>query len=331
MRSIPAITSILSPSGISDYARSSYNLSGQVICVLLKAGINHTYRIQSNEGLFVFRIYCYNWRTVGEIEAELQLLQSLYQRAVSVSQPLADVRGEYIQHISAPEGTRYGVLFSFAKGEKRQNYNNEIHYEVGRLMAAIHHHTKNLIVKRVHYTQDVLLYQSLEHINGFLPEETDEMQFLKELLPLLENKLMEAQQASVPKGVVHLDMWFDNFAISDQGKITVFDFDFCGNGNLCLDVAYYVMQLYNTEKDEKERETKVASFYEGYESICTISEVEKSLIPVLGVCLYYFYLGTQCKRFNDWSSSFLNEVYLKKYINQFIKPYAFKTGLVMSD
>jgi len=52
---------------------------------------------------------------------------------------------------------------------------------------------------------------------------------------------------------------------------TLFDFDFCGNGWLCLDIAYYILQLHSTEKDETNRAEKMAAFYEGYQTVEEIS------------------------------------------------------------
>jgi hypothetical protein len=42
---------------------------------------------------------------------------------------------------------------------------------------------------------------------------------------------------------------------------------------------------------------------------------------MLGVSLYFFYLGIQCQRFENWSNSFLNETYLKRFINLLVKTY----------
>jgi hypothetical protein len=50
---------------------------------------------------------------------------------------------------------------------------------------------------------------------------------------------------------------------------------------------------------------------------------------MLGVSLYFFYLGIQCQRYENWSNSFLNEVYLKRFINLLVKRYFEETGLVM--
>ncbi len=113
----------------------------------------------------------------------------------------------------------------------------------------------------------------------------------------------------------------------DEEEVTLYDFDFCGNGWLCYDIAYYILQLHSTEKDENECELKVNAFLKGYESITKITHDEKRLLPVLGVSLYFFYLGIQCQRFDNWSNTFLNESYLKRFINLLVKKYFEKNKL----
>ena len=321
MNKFAVLTSVISPASIALFTGEKYDLSKGVVCKLLKTGINHTYKIESENHFFIFRIYSYNWRTKEEIAEELKLLNLLKQNGISISFPIADKKGELIQTIEAPEGKRFAVMFSYAHGRKIQHYNSEIHYLIGKMMAQIHNLTQNLKLQRIQYQSDILLDQSIKNIQEFLSADTEEMQFLLHTQPILEEKIVHANTAFIRSGIVHLDIWFDNFNISGDQKITLFDFDFCGNGWLCLDVAYYLMQLYNTEKNEAERAQKTASFLAGYESVQIISDEEKKLLPYLGVCLYYFYLGVQCARFNNWSNTFLNEVYLKRYITVFIKGY----------
>lgn len=82
------------------------------------------------------------------------------------------------------------------------------------------------------------------------------------------------------------------------------------------------MQLHNIEKYEpSDYEPKVGSFLSGYESVTPLSAEEKRLLPMLGVSLYFFYLGVQCARYHNWSNSFLNETYLKRFINGLVKRY----------
>jgi Ser/Thr protein kinase RdoA (MazF antagonist) len=131
----------------------------------------------------------------------------------------------------------------------------------------------------------------------------------------------KADVSQLRSGPVHMDIWFDNMNITDAGEINIFDFDFCGNGWQCLDLAYYILQLHSTEKDETEREAKKTSFLSGYESVTKITDEEKRLLPMLGVSMYFFYLGIQSQRFDNWANVFLNETYLKRFINLLVKKY----------
>lgn len=321
MNIFPVTSSILSSIGIAHYVKEKYSLAAVTNCTLLKTGINHTYRINSNNESYIFRVYSYNWRTKEEIAEELNFLQLLKQNNVAVSYPVADNSKNYINTINAPEGLRYAVLFSFAKGQKVLNFNEDIHFKIGQLMAKIHILSKDFALKRITYTPEVLLTESLKNIKPFLPDDTEEMQFLITTKPILEKELSAANNNFLRKGIVHMDIWFDNLNISNNNEVTLFDFDFCGNGWLCLDIAYYILQLHSTEKNEVERAEKMKAFYNGYETIEKITSEEKRLIPFLGVCMYYFYLGVQCNRFENWSNTFLNEVYLKRYITVLVKAY----------
>ncbi|GAA3560474.1 phosphotransferase [Snuella lapsa] len=114
------------------------------------------------------------------------------------------------------------------------------------------------------------------------------------------------------KGVVHMDIWYDNMAVTNEKEITIFDFDFCGNGAQILDLGYFCKQLFHIEADKKEYERKMKYFLEGYQSIRLLSDDELKLIPQAGLAVYVFYLGVQAQRF-DWSNIFLSENYLKMF------------------
>lgn len=121
---------------------------------------------------------------------------------------------------------------------------------------------------------------------------------------------------SLRKGVVHLDIWSDNLHIDAAGKICFFDFDFCGNGWLALDLAFYIGQLSVMGVAPERLPEQKAAFLEGYESITVLSEAEKAVLPALSKALLIFYLGVQCQRFK---SLFINEHYVKRFINLRIK------------
>ena len=321
MEAFPVINSILSASHLAKFLQNRYNLSASTTCKLLKTGINHSYLVSDGADKFVFRVYSLDWRSQTEISEEIRLLNLLRDGGVSVSYPLKDVGGSYIQQITAPEGMRSGVMFSFAEGEKLLNLSGEQHHKIGETMARIHGLTQGLQLQRVHYTPPVVLQRPFQYLNSFLPAESEEMAWMLSAQKYLLNEIANTDETQMRKGAVHLDILFDNMNITKEGLVTIFDFDFCGNGWLAYDIAYNILQIHSTEKDVAERERKKRSFIEGYESVAPISAEEKRLLPVLGVSLYFFYLGIQAQRFDNWSNVFFNETYLKRFIKMLVRSF----------
>ncbi|MGY4384478.1 Ser/Thr protein kinase RdoA (MazF antagonist) [Pedobacter sp. UYP24] len=321
MEQIPVISSTLSADCLGLLVANKYGLAGYVTCKLLKTGINHTYLIEHASNKFVFRVYSFNWRSDVEINEEIRLLNLLKETGISVSFPLKDADNNYIQYLEAPEGRRQGVLFSFAEGDKQLNFSADLHFKVGETMAKIHQATCNLILERVTYTPKIVLEDSLLQLRKFLPADSDEMAWMLSAQQYLLDEINKADVTQLRNGSIHLDIWFDNMNITKDGMITIFDFDFCGNGWFCYDIAYYILQLHSTEKDPEQRDLKVENFLRGYESVTKITDEEKRLLPILGVSLYFFYLGIQCQRYDNWSNVFLNETYLKRFINLLVRKY----------
>ncbi|MET3878582.1 phosphotransferase [Chitinophaga sp. OAE865] len=321
MNHFPVSSSHLSAPHLALFLQSQYNEADGAGCHLVKSGINDTYQVNASSGKYMFRVYSLHWRAISEISEELRLLLLLKENNIPVSWPLADKQGNFIQTLNAPEGERYGVLFTFAEGEKLLHYDEELHAKAGVIMARMHQLTRSLPLNRVTYTAKNLLEDPLVSIKKFLPADSPEMAFMTAAQAHLLQILQDADLPALPQGVVHMDIWFDNMNIRADQEITLFDFDFCGNGWQCLDVAYYILQLHSVIRDMPECQAKTNRFLEGYNSVMPLTAEEKRLLPALGVCMYFFYLGVQCDRFYNWSNSFLNESYLKRFINLLVKRY----------
>lgn len=320
MLPFPVSNSTLSTKHLAEFLQKEYQLDSKTDCKLLKTGISHTYLLTTESEKFIFRIYSLDWRTKDEILEEIRLLNLLKDNQISVSYPIADPNGHYIKELNAPEGIRFGVLFSFARGAKALNYAPEIHYKVGETIGKIHRLTENFKLDRVTYTSEVLLDKAFEYLKLFLNPEREEMIYMSDLKEILKLELDSADRSQIRFGAVHTDMWFDNMHFFGD-EITIFDFDFCGNGMLCQDLGYYIMQLYNLEKDETQFNLKLESFLEGYESVSSFSEEEKRILPYISTAIYFFFLGIQCRRYDNWSNVFLNEIYLGRFINLIIKKW----------
>ena len=327
MKTFPVTNSTLSATHLGALLQGNYDFGSNVSCRLLKTGINDTYLVASGDNKYVFRVYSLNWRSEKEIKEEIRLLNLLKENGIPVSYPITDTIGNYIHELAAPEGKRYGVMFSFAKGEKLLNIPADVHFKIGGIMAKMHRLTANLKLERVNYSPKVVLVDSFDQLKKFISADTEEMIFMALAQQYLLNELANADAGEIRNGVVHMDIWFDNLSIDKDNEVTLFDFDFCGNGWLCYDIAYYILQINSTEKDENECRLKTEAFLNGYESITKISDEERRLLPALGVSLYFFYLGIQCQRFDNWSNTFLNETYLKRFIDLLVKKYFEKNSL----
>jgi len=322
MTHFPVTNSNISATHLGLFLQETYSLSKDTSCHLIKAGINDTYLVTDNSDKFVFRVYSLNWRSKTEIDEEIRLLNLLKDHSISISYPLSDNENNYIQTLNAPEGDRFAVLFTFASGEKKHLISEETHFQIGELIARLHKITTNQKLNRVDYTPEVILVNSLKKVSSFLTADTEEMNFMRSAQTYLLKEFENADKSQIRQGIVHLDIWFDNLNITPDNHVTIFDFDFCGNGWLCLDIAYYILQLHNIEKYEaNDYQPKVDHFLKGYESVTPLSAEEKRLIPMLGVSIYFFYLGVQCERYDNWSNSFLSENYLKRFINGLVKRY----------
>ncbi|SUX46348.1 phosphotransferase [Chryseobacterium indoltheticum] len=317
MTTFPVIASTLSEKDLSNFIIEKYNLNSNFECKLFRTGINHTYFISDSNTKYIVRVYCHNWRSKTEITEELKLLKTLKSNNLSVSFPISDKNDELIHEVNAPEGIRYVVLFSFANGEKKRFMTNENCFAIGSLIAKIHNITAGNKIDRVNYDSEILLKKSYNYLKQFFTEDLNEMKFLKEIGKKISKSFQENNLKDSQKGIVHLDIWYDNFSINAENEITIFDFDNCGNGLLVLDVGYFCKQLFFIEQDKNQYELKVKSFLEGYRELRELSDKEIDLIPEAGAAIFIFYLGVQAQRF-DWSNIFLTENYLKMFVGRII-------------
>lgn len=321
MSHFPVTNSNLSANHLATYLSEHYHFLNNCSCRFIKPGINDTYLVENEEKKYVFRVYSYNWRSATEIQQELQFLDLLKSKSISISYPILDNANQYIQALKAPEGIRYGVLFSFAKGKKKMRSSEKLHAKIGAAMANIHQVSQSRALDRPTYNESTLLVDSFQQIEDFLPNDLPELAWLKDTHQYLLAEFSNFDIRQLRQGIVHLDIWFDNINVTEKEEITFFDFDFCGNGWLCLDLAYYWLALHTVEPDKSVRQLKWASFLKGYQTVEKITSEELRILPILGGALYYFYFGNMCNRFENWSNFFMNEVYIQQYIKVRIQGY----------
>ncbi|WP_238584976.1 phosphotransferase [Chryseobacterium sp. Leaf201] len=276
--------------------------------------MNHLYMVHDDEERYVFRVYTHNWRTKSEIEEELRLLLHLKEEDRQVAFPIADQSNQFIQEIEAPEGTRFGVLFSYAKGTKTAKFSHQTSFLIGQALAKVHQSTENFGLMRISYDARNLLKNPVLRTKEFYSTNIGEIEFLENLSAFLTLKMENTDRQKMRYGAVHLDVWFDNLHIDNEKEITFFDFDFCGNGYLCFDISYFLFQLFATHLNEEEYQEKADSFIKGYGTVTEISRPEQDFLPFACLSIMTYYISVQCDRFDYWTNIFLNEDHLKRMV-----------------
>ena len=315
MSYVPVISSILSPTYLAEFVHQKFRLASDTRCRIIRIGANHTYLITSRTERYVLRVYALDWRTELEISEELRLLNLLQKNKFSVSYPIPDIRGQYIQKMNAPEGLRFAVMFSYAEGEAVKNLSNEACYQLGVTMARLHQQTVDLTINRKNYTADTLVHWAFDLAKGFFGDVSEEMQFFNRALVAIDQEFEQMDPAIVRYGVVHLDIWQDNLKVDQHNVISLFDFDNCGNGPLFLDLGYTLMSLYRHEPDKEQYREKRKLFLQAYRSTVALSEAEERLLPYGGLAIWLHYNGVHVQRFDDFSNPFLSPTFLTYWIN----------------
>lgn len=310
----PTINSTLSPDRLGQLIQEKYGLTENTECRIFRLAMNHLYIVHDGENKYVFRVYTHDWRTELEIQEELRLLNHLKEADRQVAFPIADQSNNFIQKIEASEGTRFGVLFSYAKGIKTAKFSPETSFLIGQALAKVHQSTEHVELMRMSYNAQNLLKNPVVRTKKFYNKNTTEIQFLESLSGFLTLKMENTDLQKMRYGAVHLDVWFDNLHIDNEKEITFFDFDFCGNGYLCFDISYFLFQLFTTHLNEEEYEAKADHFIRGYETVTKIHDEEKKFLPYACLAIMTYYISVQCNRFEYWTNIFLNEDHLKRMV-----------------
>ncbi len=93
-----------------------YCIENPRICRFWQRGVNDTYQVYCRDEIYSLRIYRHNLRTKNEIDFEMAALDYLHKNGARVAYPIEKRDGGFVSELHAPEGLRYAVLTTHAKG-----------------------------------------------------------------------------------------------------------------------------------------------------------------------------------------------------------------------
>jgi len=302
----------LASDSVLELIKNYYNISDPMTCKFYVPGLHDNYLIECKKNKYIFRIYRNDWRTNEEIQFEIALLTYCKQKMLNISAPVQCKNKDSNIVIECLEGNRLGVLFDYADG---RSIVNSISIDEFRLLGAsvanFHANTRSFKTKYTRPTFDVsfLVDHSLSLIEPFL--NIDQRDYFLKVRSKIFDSISQLSIENSDYGICIGDINISNFHLNAVKKITHFDFDQCGYGYRVFDLGKFVSSLPNDET----KKDKVSSFLEGYESIRSITDMERNVIPYFELASIIWVMSIYVSNANRIGYKYLENEFWSKRIN----------------
>jgi Ser/Thr protein kinase RdoA (MazF antagonist) len=306
---MPVRSSVLAPSALGAWAGAAYALPVPVRCRLVSSSVNDTYRLDSaGETCCYLRVARHGWRTRGDLEAELRLVEEIGDRGVPVARPMPRTAGGFLTTFGAPEGNRLVVVFEEAAGENVRDITPAHARAYGRLAARVHAAADAAggVYPRSHLDPDHLLDGPLAGIRaqmGQLGVRTDELEGI--------GARVRSRLAGLPRrlpdyGACHGDLHSGNVRFDAAGQPTLFDFDCWGYGWRAYDLAVFLWNSYLERRPKRWRDSRWRAFLRGYEAIRPLPADLHEFLPHFLVARQVWLMGLDCAGSSGWPPQWLD-------------------------
>lgn len=297
-----------------EFITYSYDIGKVISCSFLTRGLNDTYLVVTENNKYIFRVYRKEWREISDILYELDVINYASENGVSVSKPLKRKDGQWLSEIPAPEGTRYGVLFYYTKGD-RPEINEENCYIIGKTLGSLHNVTDTFTSKNQRSFElnlTHLLDEPATLITSILQNLcSDKEVIFNKTITNLKTYLRENN--NLDYGFCHGDFHNFNMHVYDR-KLEVFDFDCCSFGFRAYDVSVF---LWNLKQNYSNLESSCwDAFMNGYLSQkCMTDKNIKEVIKFVTIRRIWF-MGILLKNDDIWGTIWRNQSNFEKFISQ---------------
>ena len=292
----PVQRSLLAASALAEQVLSNYNLPGPVTCDFWHRSINDTYLVQAGNSKFMLRIAPTNWRSYENLEAEINLLQFLFNHHIIAPQPIRQKTRGHIQALNAPEGLRYAVLFSFVPGVSP--YLDQPHsYRFGQAIAQFHNVTDDYPLDCAGWRFEFvdMFDEPLDHLKPWFVNHQDDFEYLLEISGRLEQSVSRLSREVATYGVCHGDVNNGNFHLIEPNDWALLDFEYFGYGWRVFDIGTFFNNQFQQLGKMEQATIVTDAFLAGYQSVRPLSQVELEVLPFFVVLHQIWLLGIGAK------------------------------------
>ncbi|MEK3808089.1 phosphotransferase [Bacillus sp. FSL H8-0547] len=293
---------------------NSYGVGKIINCSFLTRGLNDTYLVVTENNKYIFRVYRKGWRMKSDILYELDAINYVSDYGISVSKPLRRNDGQWLTEISASEGTRYGVLFHFTKGE-RPEINEENCNIIGKALGELHNATDTFTSQNQRSFELNFTHLLDEPADLIIPNlkslHIDKEDTFKAIINDLKTYLRDID--NLDYGFCHGDFHNFNMHVYAQ-NLEVFDFDCCGLGFRAYDVSVF---LWNLKQNYSNLESSCSeAFLNGYLSRKNINEKNIDAIKKFVTMRRIWFMGILLRNDDVWGTIWRNKSNFDMFISK---------------
>jgi Ser/Thr protein kinase RdoA (MazF antagonist) len=306
----PVIATILSPEALVKDILPGFEVGEVAECRFFTGGFNHTYQIKTGDArIYYLRVYRRQWRTLADIQYELDVLNHLKRKGFPAAQPIPYENGQYFCAVTAPEGRRYLALFSEAPGVE-VSYTREpakMAWRYGKAVAEMHNALDDFTSPHPRFYKDIehFIDRPLSHIEPFLVHRPKDWAYLQKYAGTLRERLQNLPAINLEQGFCHGDLQGYHAKVAPDGTMTFFDFDCGGYGYRTYDLAVFLWCC----RLEDAIAARWDSFLSGYRETRLIRDLDLLAIPLFVCMRYLWHMGVHTQNSPDWGIAFLNEEY----------------------
>ena len=249
---------------------------------------NSNFFLSAGNGQFILTLY--EKRVAAEdLPFFLGLMEHLAQGGVRCPTPVHDREGQVLRELAG----RPAAIVTFLPGYSLQKPQPAHCRAVGAVMAKLHEAGLSFPLKRKNALSLAGWIRLCASVGGVADKIAPGMS--AQLAHALD-ALSETWPESLPRGVIHADLFPDNVLFLKDAVSGVIDFYFACNDLLAYDLAI-CMNAWCFEFDGAFNVTKAMALFKGYNSVRRLEPEEVSALPILarGAAVRFF-----LTRLYDW-------------------------------
>jgi Ser/Thr protein kinase RdoA (MazF antagonist) len=313
----PVISSILDPAALTKEVLPGFGVAAVAECQFYSGGFNHTYRVKTRGGsTYYLRAYRFPWRTLADIQYELDVLEHLKDKGFPAAKPVAYEDGQRFCAVSAPEGTRYLALFTEAPGQEI-SYDRETEKmarRYGQAVAQMHNALDDFSSPHRRFHKDIAHFidKPLRNIEPFLSRRPDDWSYIRGFAETLRQRILALPAGALEQGFCHGDLQGYHANVAQDGTLTFYDFDSGGYGYRAYDLAVFLWCC----RLEEAVAVRWEPFLAGYQATRSVNALDLQAVPLFVCARYLWHLSVHTQNAPDWGVGWLDDGYFDDHLKR---------------